>query len=167
MRRLSPRAVSSVLTSGTHEQVLGQAPNFRYGRYASWTVGAAVLFGATSWRSAGVTASSPGLEFACYCSTGDLVSSTWSYSVARCDAASHGHVGPVTPALDDRAAIDLLAAASFVHLGNGVWWWCRGSWKSCWGTPRWRHDDHSSKFPSVRNQGLIGPVGVKKHVEGW
>ena len=34
------------------------------------------------------------------------------------------------------------------------------------GTPRGRYDAHSGKFPSVRNQGLIGPVGVKKHVEG-
>ena len=35
------------------------------------------------------------------------------------------------------------------------------------GTPRGRCDAHSGKFPSVRNQGLIEPVGVKKHVEGW
>jgi hypothetical protein len=44
-------------------------------------------------------------------------------------------------------------------------WWCVVGTQL--GTPSGRYDEHSTKFPSVVNQGLIGPVGESQTSEGW
>jgi hypothetical protein len=42
-------------------------------------------------------------------------------------------------------------------------WWCVVGTQL--GTPRGRYDEHSSKFPSVWNQGLIKPVGERTNFQ--
>jgi hypothetical protein len=39
-------------------------------------------------------------------------------------------------------------------------WWCLATQL---GTSRRKYDEHNGKFPSVRNQGLIEPVGERNH----
>jgi hypothetical protein len=41
-------------------------------------------------------------------------------------------------------------------------WWCLATQL---GTPRGRYNEHSGKFPSVQNQGLIEPVGERNHFQ--